>query len=68
LSWFEFESGIFQLFYTIICSCGESRLLLSWCVDDRCDMMGSDKDRDRIGDLVQKIGNGQAQVRYSVAG
>jgi hypothetical protein len=24
--------------------CGESRLLVSWCVGDRCDMTGSDKD------------------------
>jgi hypothetical protein len=27
--------------------CGESHLLVSWCVDDRCDMAGSDKDWDR---------------------
>jgi hypothetical protein len=26
------------------CSCGESCLLVSWCVDDRCDMMGDDDD------------------------
>jgi hypothetical protein len=30
-------------------SCGESRLLVSWCVSDRCGMTGSDEDRDRSG-------------------
>jgi hypothetical protein len=30
-----------------ICSCGESRLLVSLCVGDRCDMAGSDEDHDR---------------------
>jgi hypothetical protein len=30
-----------------ICSCGESCLLVSWCVGDRCDMMGSDENRGR---------------------
>jgi hypothetical protein len=30
----------------ILVSCGESRLLVSWCVADRCDMAGSDEDRD----------------------
>jgi hypothetical protein len=29
------------------CSCGESCLLVSWCVDNRCDVAGSDKDRCR---------------------
>jgi hypothetical protein len=47
LLWFEFESGIFQFFYPIICSCGESRLLVSWCVGDRCDMVDSEKGHDR---------------------
>jgi hypothetical protein len=41
LSWLEFKSGIFWLFYPIICSCGESCLLVSWCVGNRCDMVGS---------------------------
>jgi hypothetical protein len=27
--------------------CGESRLLVSWCVGDRCDMVGSDEDHER---------------------
>jgi hypothetical protein len=45
LQWFEFESMIFWLFYPIICLCGESRLLVSWGVGDRCDMAGSDEDR-----------------------
>jgi hypothetical protein len=30
-----------------LCSCGESCLLVSWCVGDRCDMMGSDEDLGR---------------------
>jgi hypothetical protein len=30
-----------------ICSFGESRLLVSWCVGDRCDMAGSDMDHGR---------------------
>jgi hypothetical protein len=47
LPWFELKSGIFQLFYPIICSCGESRLLVSWCVGNRCDMEGSDEDLGR---------------------
>jgi hypothetical protein len=27
--------------------CGESHLPVSWCVDDRCDMAGSDEDLGR---------------------
>jgi hypothetical protein len=27
--------------------CGELRLLVSWCVRDRCDMAGSDEDHGR---------------------
>jgi hypothetical protein len=27
--------------------CGESRLLVSWCVSDMCDMVGSDEDLGR---------------------
>jgi hypothetical protein len=45
LTWFEFESRIFRLFYPIICLCGESCLLVSWCVGDKCDMADSDEDR-----------------------
>jgi hypothetical protein len=30
-----------------ICSCGESRLLVSWCADGMCDMAGSDVDHDK---------------------
>jgi hypothetical protein len=33
------------IFY--LCSCGESRLLVSWCVRDKCDMTGSDEDLGR---------------------
>jgi hypothetical protein len=43
---FEFESGTFQWFYAITFlfgSCGELHLLVSWCVGDRCDMVGSDE-------------------------
>jgi hypothetical protein len=28
-------------------SCGESCLLILWCVDDRCSMSGSDEDCGR---------------------
>jgi hypothetical protein len=45
---FKFESKIFPWFYAItFVSCGESRLLVSWCLDDRCDMVGSDEDHGR---------------------
>jgi hypothetical protein len=45
---FEFESGTFPWFYAIIfVSCEESRLLVSWCVGDKCDMAGSDQDLGR---------------------
>jgi hypothetical protein len=30
-----------------LCSYGESRLLVSWCADGRCDMADSDEDRGR---------------------
>jgi hypothetical protein len=33
------------LFLSILC--GESRLLVSWCAGDRCDMAGSNEDRDK---------------------
>jgi hypothetical protein len=33
--------------FTLICLCGESCLLVSWCVSDRCDMMGNDEDWGR---------------------
>jgi hypothetical protein len=35
----------FGNFTVISISFGESRLLVSWCVGDRCDMTYSDKDR-----------------------
>jgi hypothetical protein len=34
-------------FYLYLGTCGESRLLVLWCVGDRCDMVGSDKNHDR---------------------
>jgi hypothetical protein len=30
-----------------LCSYGESRLLVSWCADGRCDMTDSDEDHGR---------------------
>jgi hypothetical protein len=41
-------------------------LLVSWYAGDRCNMVGSDKDCGKSRDLVQRTGDGQAQVRYSV--
>jgi hypothetical protein len=51
-----------------LCSCGESRLLILLCVGDKCDMSRSDEDCGRSRRLVQRIGDGQVQVGYSVAG
>jgi hypothetical protein len=43
---FEFESGIVLFCFSfILSSFGESRLLVSWCAGDRCDMACSDVDR-----------------------
>ncbi len=43
---FEFESEMFLfLFFLTFSSFGESRLLVSWCAGDRCDMACSDVDR-----------------------
>jgi hypothetical protein len=44
---FEFESGIFRLFYLYLCSFGESCLLISLCASGRCGMTCSDEDHDR---------------------
>jgi hypothetical protein len=45
---FEFESWMFlQILPLSFGLCGESRLLVSWCVGDRCDMAGSDEDHGR---------------------
>jgi hypothetical protein len=30
-----------------LCSCGESCLLVSWCVGDRCDIAANNEDRGR---------------------
>jgi hypothetical protein len=66
---FEFESGTFLWFYAIILvSCGESRLLVSWCAGGRCDMAGSDDDLGRIQIPDIEDRDGQAEVRYSVVG
>jgi hypothetical protein len=34
-------------FYLYLVSCGESHMPFSWCVRDRCDMVGSDEDHGR---------------------
>jgi hypothetical protein len=39
--------GHFNSFTFIPVSCGESCLLVSWCVGGRCDIAGSDEDRGR---------------------
>jgi hypothetical protein len=54
LPWFEFEFRIFQLFYPIIYLCGESRLLVSWRVGNRCDMACIDEDLGRSRRPVAK--------------
>jgi hypothetical protein len=46
MSRFEFESRTFQWCYFYICSYGESRLLVSWCICDRCNMVSSDEHLD----------------------
>jgi hypothetical protein len=38
---------IFVVLYFYLYLCGESRLLVSWCVSSRCGMAGSDKDLGR---------------------
>jgi hypothetical protein len=40
------NTGYFGCF-TPMCSCGESCLLVLWCVGDKCDMAGSDEDLGR---------------------
>jgi hypothetical protein len=39
--------GYFGSFTFILVSCGESCLLVSWCLGDRCDMADSDEDLGR---------------------
>jgi hypothetical protein len=39
--------GGFRGFTFIFVSCGESRLLFSWCAGDRCHMVSSDEDHGR---------------------
>jgi hypothetical protein len=48
----------FVLFFFYLCFVGELCLLVSWCAGGRCDMACSDEDRDRVGDLVQRTGDG----------
>jgi hypothetical protein len=47
LARFELKSRTVQLFYLILCSFGESRLLVSWCAGGRCGMASSDEDCGR---------------------
>jgi hypothetical protein len=69
LPWFKFESGKFLWFYLCYLSWLENRGCLSCGVQvigatwqaAMCIMTG-------VWDLVQRTGDGQAQVRYSVAG
>jgi hypothetical protein len=49
-------------------SCGESCLLVSWGAVAGVTWRAALRIMTGVGDLVQKTGDGQAQVRYSVAG
>jgi hypothetical protein len=67
LPWFEFESEKFQWYYLYL-SCVENRVCLSHGVH----VVGAAwraamKIIAGVGDLLQKIGDGQAHVGYSVA-
>jgi hypothetical protein len=45
---FEFETGIVLFYFSFtFVSCGESRLLVSWCVGGRFCMACNDEDRGR---------------------
>jgi hypothetical protein len=44
---FEFESGTVWWFYFYLYSYGESHLLVSWCVGDRCDIASNNEDLGR---------------------
>jgi hypothetical protein len=46
------NSEHFNCFTFILCSFGESCLLVSWCAGGRCDMTGNDE--AGVGDLVQR--------------
>jgi hypothetical protein len=41
------HQGKFSVVLPLSILCGESRLLVSWCAGDRCDMAGSNDDRGR---------------------
>jgi hypothetical protein len=51
-----------------LCSYGESCFLFSWCAGGKCDMAAATRIAVGVGDLVQRTGDGQAHVEYSVAG
>jgi hypothetical protein len=56
--------------------CKESRLFISWCAGDRCDMVDSDmtgatwwtamRIMTGVGDLVQRTEDNQVHIGYSV--
>jgi hypothetical protein len=48
--------------------CGESRLLVSWCASERCDMAGSNEDHSRSRTPIEEDRGWSSTVGYSVAG
>jgi hypothetical protein len=66
---FEFESEIFLWFYAFIFICVENRVCLSHGVQlAGAAWRAATRIQTRVGDLIQRTGDGQAQVGYSVAG
>jgi hypothetical protein len=60
LARFEFKSGIVSFCFSFIFDSFEkSCLLVSWCAGGRCAMACSDKDRARVGDLMQRTEDGR---------
>jgi hypothetical protein len=66
---FEFESEIFPWFYAFIFICVENRVCLSHGVQlAGAAWRAATRIQTRVGDLMQRTGDDQAQVGYSVAG
>jgi hypothetical protein len=64
---FEFESGIFPWFYAITFVRVENRVYLSFGVlVTGVTWWAAMRIKAVVGDLVQRTGDDQAQVRYSV--
>jgi hypothetical protein len=61
------NTGHFGSFIFILVSCGESCLIVSCCVGDRWGMVAAMRIVTGVGNLVQRTGDGQAQVGYSMA-